>query len=120
MTTSNIARINTLAAILAIGTLLSGIALPVHAADAAYGARTKTVSLSDLDLATVAGQETARARLHRMADRLCTQVEDELDLSHHSNYIRCVDAATAQTLPHLNAMIRSATAIRTAAVRQVP
>jgi len=42
----------------------------------------------------------------------------ELDLSHHLNYLRCVEEATAKTPPHLDAMIRSATAIRTAAISQ--
>lgn len=56
---------------------------------------------------TVAGQEAARERLHQMARRLCAQVEDELDLSPQSNYVKCVDEATAKTLPHLDAMSRS-------------
>jgi UrcA family protein len=118
MNTSNSAYLNILTSILATGALLWGIAPPVQAADAPYGARTKTVSLTDLNLSTVAGQEAARERLHQMARRLCTQVEDELDLSHHSNYVKCVEEATAETLPHLHAMIRSATAIRTAAISQ--
>ncbi len=116
MNISNTARSKALASILATGALLWGIALPVQSADAGYGARAQTVSLTDLNLSTVAGQEAARERIHQMARRLCTQVEDELDLSHHANYVKCVEEATAQTLPHLDAMIRSATAIRTAAI----
>jgi UrcA family protein len=118
MKTSNTARINILASILATGALLWGIALPVQAADATNGARAKTVSLTDLNLSTVAGQDAARDRLHQMARRLCAQVKDELDLSHQSNYVKCVEEATAKTLPHLDAMIRNASAIRTAAISQ--
>ena len=118
MKTSNPTCINTLASILATGVLLWGIVLPAQAADAAYGARAQQVSLTDLNLSTVAGQEVARERLHQMARRLCAQEEDELDLSHQTNYVKCVEAATAKTLPHLDAMIRSATAIRTAAIGQ--
>ena len=116
MKTSSTARINTLASILATGVLLWGIVLPAQAADAAYGARAQQVSLTDLNLSTVAGQAAARERLHQMARRLCAQMEDELDLSHQTNYVKCVEEATAQTLPHLDAMIHSATAIRTASL----
>jgi UrcA family protein len=119
MKTSNTSRVNTLVAVLVTGALLWGSALPAQAADAAYGIRTKKVSLSDLDLSTIAGQETARERLHRMVRRLCAQVEDLDDLSHHANYMACVDQATAKVLPHLDAMIRRATEIRTASVGQV-
>jgi UrcA family protein len=119
MNTSNTARINTLVSLLFTGVLLWGSTLPAQAADAGYGGRAKNVSLSDLDLSTVAGQEQARERLHQMARRLCTQVEDELDLSHQTNYVKCVEAATAQTLPHLDAMIRRETGFRTAAVGQI-
>jgi UrcA family protein len=118
MKTSNTARITTLASILATGTLLWGIALPAQAADTAYGAVSKQVSLSDLNLSTVAGQEAARERLHQTARRLCERVEDEHDLSHQSNYLKCMEQAKAQTQPHLDAMIRSASAIRTAAISQ--
>jgi len=91
MNISNTARSKALASILATGALLWGIALPVQSADAGYGARAQTVSLTDLNLSTVAGQEAARERIHQMARRLCTQVEDELDLSHHANYVKCVE-----------------------------
>jgi UrcA family protein len=118
MKTWNTARINAFASILGAAALLFGIALPAQAADAGYGARAKQVSLTDLNLSTVAGQTAAHERLHQMARRLCAEVQDDLDLSHQSNFVKCVDAATAQTLPHLDAMIRNATAIRTAAISQ--
>ncbi len=114
MKTTHTVRSNTLACILATGVLLWGSILPAQAADPGYGARAQKVSLSDLDLSTFAGQEAARERLHQMARRLCAQVEDELDLSRQPNYVKCVEAATAQTRPHLDAMIRSASEIRTA------
>lgn len=116
MNESNTARINALASILATGALVWGIALPVQAAHAADGARAKLVSLADLNLSTVGGQEAARERLHQTARQLCAQVEDDLDLSHQSNYLKCVEEATARTLPHLEAMIRGASAIRTAGI----
>ncbi len=111
-----IARMNSLTSILATGALLWGMGQPAQAADATYGTRAKTVSLTDLNLSTVAGREAAGDRLHQMARRLCAQVEDELDLSHQSNFVKCVDRATADTLLHLDALVRSATAIKTAAV----
>ncbi len=117
MKTTHPGRSNTLASILATGALLWGYTLPAQAADPDYGARTQKVSLADLDLSTFAGQAAARERLHQMARRLCGQVEDELDLSRQPNYVKCVDGALAQTRPHLDAMIRSASDIRTASVR---
>ena len=120
MKTSTAARINLLAPFLAIIAPLSGIALPAQAADAVYGAHTETVSLTDLNLSTGAGQDAARERLHQVARRLCTQVADDLDLSHQSNFIKCVEQATAGTLPRLDAMIRKATAIRTADIGRSP
>jgi len=117
MKTSNTTRTNTLVSLLVTGVLMWGSTLPAQAADPDYGARTQKVSLADLDLSTFAGQAAARERLHQMARRLCGQVEDELDLSRQPNYVKCVDGAVAQTRPHLDAMIRSASDIRTASVR---
>jgi UrcA family protein len=120
MKTSNTARIHfPFASLIVTGVLLGGSLHPAHAADPGYGVRAKKVSLADLDLSTVAGQTAARERLHQMARRLCDQVEEDLDLSRQPNYVKCVDQAMAQTLPPLDAMIRSSTAIRTAAAGHV-
>ncbi len=119
MKASNTLRTNTCISLLATGLLAWGIALPAGAADSPDAAHTRQVILSDLDLSTVAGQESAHERLLQMAQRLCTEVADLDDLSHHSNFLKCVEAATAGTRPHLDAMIRRATDIRTASVAQI-
>jgi UrcA family protein len=119
MKTSKTICINAFASLVASGVLVCGSSVSAQAADRAYGAQTKQVSVSDLDLSTAAGQESARERLHQMARRLCTEVEDLDDLSHHSNFIKCVATATAGMQPHLEAMIRRASKIRTAAVGPV-
>lgn len=119
MNTMNTTRLSICTSLLIAGVLLSAGALPVQAADTVYGERTQQLSLMDLNLATIEGQQAARARLQQMAKNLCAQVEDELDLSRHANYLKCVDTATARALPHLDAMIRSETGVRTAAVKPV-
>lgn len=53
------------------------------------------VSLTDLDLSTPEGVKAAHARVLAVAHRLCWQVADPSDLSHHSNFLACVDAAMA-------------------------
>jgi UrcA family protein len=117
MKTLKTARIDKLAFVFVTSVLLWTGALPAQA-DPGNGARAKQVSLADLDLSTIQGQETARERLHQMARHLCARVEDDLDLSKQTNYVRCVDQATALTSSHLNAMIRRASDIRTASVGQ--
>jgi len=118
MKTSKLVCINTVS-LVATGLLAWGSAAPAAAADSPDTVHTKQVRLSDLDLSTAAGQASAHERLLQMARRLCTEVEDLDDLSHHANFLKCVDAATAGTLAHLDAMIRSETQIRTASVAQI-
>jgi UrcA family protein len=65
--------------------------------------RAKKVSLADIDLSTVEGQRAARERLHQTARHLCSRVADDLDLSHHANYLACVDLAMAKAEPLLQA-----------------
>ena len=66
---------------------------------------TKTVNFQDLDLSTVPGQQIARARLHRLAGSLCEKVADPTDMSHHTNYLACVDATVAKAADTLQALI---------------
>jgi len=66
---------------------------------------TKTVSFQDLDLSTVQGQQVARERLHQLAGTLCDRVADPTDLSHHTNYLACVDASVAKAGVRLQALI---------------
>jgi UrcA family protein len=70
-----------------------------------FSSRTKSVNFSDLNLATVQGQEIARERVHQMARALCSQVADPTDMSHQTNYVACVDAATAKAGVSLQALI---------------
>jgi UrcA family protein len=63
--------------------------------------RSAKVSFVGLDLSTPEGMNAARARLRSTAGRLCAQVADEFDLSHHDNYAKCVDAAMARVMPSL-------------------
>ena len=67
--------------------------LPAQAADAIA-----IVSLADLDLSTEKGMQTARERLDETARHLCKQVIYPWALSHHAQYLRCVDDATTAAL----------------------
>jgi UrcA family protein len=67
---------------------------------------TQTVSLQDLNLSTVQGQQIARERLDRLARTLCDRVADPTDMSHHSNYLACVDATVGKAGNRLQALIK--------------
>jgi UrcA family protein len=66
---------------------------------------TKTLSFQDLDLSTVEGQRIARERVHQMARVLCDKVADPTDMSHHTNYLACVDATLTKAQDGLQALI---------------
>jgi UrcA family protein len=68
--------------------------------------RARSVSLTDLDLSTPDGARAAHERLYGVARTLCTQVADDLDLSHHTNYLACVDDAMARSLPAIQQLAR--------------
>ena len=85
--------------VLSIGTLGGA------AAHADQPTRSAKVTLADLDLSTIEGQQIAQQRLQEIARTLCTRVTDELDLSHHENYVRCVDAAGAKAGEQLHALL---------------
>ena len=86
--------ITTLLALCVIG---SADALAGAEVDASV-ARSSKVSIAGLDLSTPQGARIARERLRQTARKLCAQVADELDLSHHANYLACVDDTVAAAL----------------------
>ena len=61
-------------------------------------ARSAKASIKGLDLSTPEGARAARERLRQTARKLCAQVADELDLSHHANYLACVDQSVAKAM----------------------
>jgi UrcA family protein len=84
-------------AMLALCVLASaGEAAPTS--DTAPVIRSAKVSLAGLDLSTPDGTRAARERLRGTARRLCAQVADDLDLSHQSNFVACVDETLAAAL----------------------
>jgi UrcA family protein len=68
--------------------------------------RSAKVTFAGLDLSTSDGVNAARERLRDTAGRLCSLVADELDLSHHDNYVKCVDDAMARAMPRLEELAR--------------
>lgn len=84
------------------GVLLLGcLAAPAAAlADEPQAAvrRSAPVAMADLDLSRPEGIQAARERVNASARRLCQLVSDPLDLSHHANYLACVDATVAAAL----------------------
>jgi UrcA family protein len=78
--------------------VLASAAVAGPTSDTAPVTRSAKVSLSGLDLSAPDGARTARERLRGTARRLCAQVADDLDLSHQSNFVACVDEALAAAL----------------------
>jgi len=76
-------------------------AMAQQPAPAAQETRSAKVSLAGLDLSTPEGMSAARERLRGGAVRLCSQVADELNLSHHANFLKCVDSAVTSALQQL-------------------
>jgi UrcA family protein len=66
---------------------------------------TKKVRFDDLNLSTVQGQQIAQDRVAQMARTLCSEVADPTDMSHHANYLACVDATVAKAGARLQALI---------------
>ncbi len=75
-----------------------GKQLPASAAE-----KSTVVLIADLDLSTEKGMETARERVHQAARKLCNKVVDPWSLSHHPDYVQCVDDATADAVTQLQA-----------------
>jgi UrcA family protein len=91
-----------------VGAFLLLLALGAHLARAGEivkptspNVRTTVVSVADLDLATAAGMQRARDRLHAAARRLCTRVVEPWTLSHQPDYVACVDRTLASALAQL-------------------
>jgi UrcA family protein len=63
--------------------------------------RSKVVPLADLDLTTPEGLRAATERVRKVARALCLQLSDPDDLSRQSNFVACVDDATAAALPQI-------------------
>jgi UrcA family protein len=78
--------------------VLASAAVAGPASDTAPFTRSAKVSLAGLDLSTPDGVRAARERLRGTARRLCADVADELDLSHQSNFVACVDETLAVAL----------------------
>lgn len=65
--------------------------------------RSAKVSIAGVDLSTPQGARDARERIRQTASKLCAQVADELDLSHHANYLACVDDTIGAALKKVQA-----------------
>jgi UrcA family protein len=63
--------------------------------------RSAKVPLKGIDLSTPEGAHAARERLRRIARRLCSEVADDLDLSHHANFLACIDETVSVALRKL-------------------
>lgn len=74
-----------------------GKQLPAQAAEAIA-----LVSVADLDLSTDKGMQAARDRVDETARRLCKRLINPWSLSHHSQYVRCVDDATTAALGQIH------------------
>ena len=103
MTMTSLGTSTRLAALLLLST--GTFAGAANADQAAGESRTQQVTLAGLNLSTAEGQQLAQARLLTVAHTLCSQVADELDLSHHANYLKCVDSAMQKANQRLQALL---------------
>jgi UrcA family protein len=96
--------------------VLASAAEAAPPSDGALVTRSAKVSLAGLDLSTPDGARAARERLRGTARRLCAQVADDLDLSHHSNFVACMEetlAAALRRVTEIGASLATATAAQT-------
>ena len=64
--------------------------------------RSAKVRISDLNLATPAGVQAARERIHQAARKLCDQLTDELDLGRQPHFVECIDRTTIAAMRQLS------------------
>lgn len=83
----------------------SAFLLGTASADGLPVSQSRQVSFADLDLSTPSGVGTARERVHQAARQLCHEVADDLDLSHVTNFNKCVDESMGRAMPHLDALV---------------
>jgi UrcA family protein len=99
---------------IALGTLLlSGLcaaAAPSFGGTLSGTSSSSKVTLNDLNLATPAGMDEARARIERAAKQACVRMIDLDDLSHHDNFLACVSQALEQSQPALAALAQQSAA----------
>jgi UrcA family protein len=103
---------NCLAAVLLLS--IGAMAGTANADQEASYSSTQPVTLAGLNLSTTEGQQLAQARLLGVAHTLCSRVADDLDLSHHANYVKCVDSAMEKANQRLQALVNDQSATRVA------
>jgi UrcA family protein len=105
------------AVLLAVGVLGGAV---VQADQSASELSSQQVKLADIDLSSAGGQRLAQARIQEVAHTLCSRVADELDLSHHDNYVKCVDLAVAKANVRLQALLNRQPAPALAQLKAIP
>ena len=116
---TNLNRLSLKASVRAGAMLLSVIAAAAAVAAQPYDSRSQTVSLAGLDLSTPEGMSAARERVDKTARRLCSQLADPADLSHQTNYVKCVDDAVADAMLQVTGHARGLVAQSSAGQRNV-
>jgi len=94
---SSVAKLVLIGLCIVFMTAAIGKQLPAQAAEAVA-----LVSVADLDLSTDKGMQAARDRVDETARRLCKRLINPWALSHHSQYLRCVDDATTAALGQIH------------------
>lgn len=80
-------------------------AAPVAASAAETSAA--SASLAGLDLSTPEGVAQARERVHQAARLACARVaHQDDDMSHQTNYVRCIEVTLAAALPKLDRLAK--------------
>jgi UrcA family protein len=76
---------------------------------AAHPAETSVaVSFAGLDLTTDQGKQAAFDRIYKTAQHLCEGMVNPWSLSHHEDFLHCVDDATGNAVVQLQALVFAA------------
>jgi UrcA family protein len=101
---SSIASVETPLRAAALATWCIAPAAVVIVQQPSFAAQTSSakVSLAGIDLNTPEGRDEARHRLHSMARTVCGRVAEGLDLSHQSNFVKCVDDTVEKAMQQID------------------
>lgn len=97
-----------------VAVLTAAVCATTQSVPASPATSSVRINFSGIDLSTSAGQEIAKDRLVQAARLACFRVEEQQDLSHHENYLACVDATLAEAMPKLTQLILSRSTVQMA------
>ena len=114
MSNQNVSRRFLVRPLAIVAVLTAAVCAATQSANASKATSSVRINFSGIDLSTSAGQEKAKERVVQAAHLTCQRVEEPQDLSHHENYLACVDATLAQAMPKLAQLISRSSTVQMA------